>query len=701
MTSANHDPQVRTNASLNPTREFRADIQALRAVAVMLVVAYHLAPGMVPGGYVGVDVFFVISGFLITSHLVREHEGTGRIRILRFYSRRVRRLLPAALLVLLVVVVAYATLMPESTRQQGYREIAASALYVENWMLAFSSVDYLGAAAAPSLVQHYWSLSAEEQFYIVWPVLLVIAAFVCRKALRVDGRRVWLATLWTVFGASLVLSVAITAASPNWAYFVTPARAWEFAVGGLVAIYSGSSSSRQPSLRTAVSWVGLAAILVSALLYTAETPFPGAAALLPVAGAALLIGAGGPRSRWCPMRIGAIAPVQFVGDISYAVYLWHWPLIVLYPVLLGHPIGKRGILLVVGITLVLAIASKYLVEDPFLRRGRMSIRVWPTFATAAAVMAILVAASTVQIVAIDSHVAVAAQKQKQISDGPCYGARALADHNCRDPRKIPASLDTAFAATDYADTTLSDCGRGTTVAAVGDSVECSFGDPQSDKLVVMVGDSHAGHWLPAMQTIAGQRDWHIVTFFRSSCPFTEATPSASGVYQAACEQWKALVIERVNSLSPALVLVASLSPHGYEAADFQPGTPQAIQAGYVSTLTKLGTTAKVVAVMRDTPFMGINIPNCLGAAGSNHSACNRPRALVLDAIDDPLWNAAAELPSVARIDMTDMFCDGETCFAVTGGVVIFRDHTHLSASYSRSFAPQLLDRLAERLPELP
>ena len=689
------------NASVAPAGGFRADIQALRAVAVMLVVAYHLAPGVVSGGYVGVDVFFVISGFLITSHLVKEHERTGTIALVKFYARRVRRLLPAALLVLLVLVVVYATLMPESTRQQGFREVAASALYVENWVLAFSSVDYLGAAAAPSLVQHYWSLSVEEQFYIVWPVLLVVAAVVSRRVARATGRRVWLVTLWAVFGASLVFSIAITVTNPGWAYFVTPARAWEFAAGGLVAVYAGSAATVNPTVRTVASWAGLGAIVASAMLFTAQTPFPGSAALVPVLGAALVIGAGDPRARWSPMVVGGLAPVQFVGGISYAVYLWHWPLIVVFPIVFGHALGLRGMLLVLAVTLVLATASKYLVEDPFLRRGRGATRVWPTLATAAAVMTVLVVVSSVQVATIDGRLAAAAQAQQQISQGPCYGARALDDADCADPHAVPAELDTAFAATDYADTTLGDCGEGTTVAPIADAVECSFGDESSDKLVVMIGDSHAGHWLPAVQAIGADRDWHIVTFFRSSCPFTDATPSASGVYQTECENWKGLVEDRVADLDPTLVLVASLSPHGYEAADFQPGPVDVMEAGYVSTLSELEASAGSVAVLKDTPFMGVNVPDCLGAASAAPGDCNRARAEVLDANTDPLWSAASTLPSVGRIDLTDVFCDDLTCFAVTGGVVVYRDHHHMSASFSRSLAPQLLDRLTELDAPLP
>jgi peptidoglycan/LPS O-acetylase OafA/YrhL len=670
---------------------YRADIQALRAVAVALVVGYHLTPGVVSGGYVGVDVFFVISGFLITSHLVREHERSGRIALRAFYVRRIRRLLPAALLVLLVLVVAYAVVMPESTRQQGYREIIASALYVENWVLAFSAVDYLGAAAAPSLVQHYWSLSVEEQFYIVWPLLIVVVGWISLRTSPGAGSRNRMIALWAVFGVSLLASIVVTAVDPEWAYFVTPVRAWEFAAGGLVALHAWRPVEGREAARTVASWAGLMAIAASALLYTPDTPFPGSAALVPVLGTVLVIVARDPRTRWSPMLLGRTAPVQFLGGVSYSVYLWHWPLIILYPVVVGHEPGWRGTAVVLVATLLVATASKRLVEDPFLRRRQRAPRFWPTAAATAGAMAVLVVVSTVQIGVIDARTAATAQQQQGIAEGPCYGARALADDGCSSPREIPADIDTGFAATDYADTTLGDCGKGDTVGAVGDAVECSFGDEASDRLVVMVGDSHAGHWLPAVQSIAADEDWHVVTFFRSSCPFTEATPSASGVFQAACEDWKARVHDRVAELAPDLALVASLSPYGYTDADFDPGPVDAMQDGYVASLATLASSASEVVVLRDTPFMQDNIPDCLG--GANGTDCDRARATVLDAHADPLWAASALVPGVARVDLTDAFCDDITCFAVTGGVVIYRDHHHMGASYSRSLAPELWSRL--------
>ncbi|HET9852406.1 MAG TPA: acyltransferase, partial [Candidatus Limnocylindrales bacterium] len=267
---------------------FRQDIQGLRAVAVLMVFAYHLWPDTVRGGFVGVDVFFVISGFLITAHLLEHPPARGR-DLLEFWGRRIRRLLPAAFVVLAAIAVASRVLAPETRWGQNAGEIIASALYVENWVLALSSVDYLAAAAAPTPVQHYWSLSVEEQFYLVWPILVLAVAWVASRS----GVRLVLAArlaMLAVVAGSLLVSVTATAAEPASAYFITPTRVWELAAGGLIATLPGLGTHRIPGwVPTVAAWVGVLMLLSAGGVISGSTPFPGSAALLPVAGAALVI----------------------------------------------------------------------------------------------------------------------------------------------------------------------------------------------------------------------------------------------------------------------------------------------------------------------------------------------------------------------------------------------------------------------------
>ncbi|MDO9354042.1 MAG: acyltransferase, partial [Solirubrobacteraceae bacterium] len=305
----------------------RAEIQALRALAVGVVILGHSWPQAFSGGFVGVDVFFVISGFLITGHLVREVQRSDRISLIGFWARRVRRILPAAMLVLAVVIVATLAVVPESRWDTFLHEMRASGLYVQNWQLAGSATDYFAAAeGTQSPVQHYWSLSVEEQFYLVWPLLLGGAALFLRGPYRRPGL---VMLMGGVAAVSLAYSIAETSSDPAAAYFVTPTRVWEFALGGLLSLLPVAAGHERR--RAVVSWVGLLAIAVAVARYDDATAFPGYAALLPVLGTVAVVWAGLPRAPWSPSRLMAARPVQVVGGVSYSLYLWHWPLLILLP----------------------------------------------------------------------------------------------------------------------------------------------------------------------------------------------------------------------------------------------------------------------------------------------------------------------------------------------------------------------------------
>src|SRR3954451_21103684 len=313
-------------AALAPAQRWRPEIQALRALAVALVIAAHVWPDLVPGGFVGVDVFFVVSGYLITSLLVEEIARTGRIRLTAFWARRARRILPAALVTLLVCAVATMILVPSNHWDAFMREVAASAAYVENWQLAHTAVDYFAKDDGVSPVQHYWSLSVEEQFYLMWPLLLLGPPAVPRRR-GPQSRVVALAAAMGVLTAvSLSWSILHTPNDPEAAYFVTPTRAWEFGAGGVLALLP--QLARSPVLvRAILSWLGLAAIVVAAFAYGSDTVFPGSAALLPVLGTLAVIRAGAPDHRLAPARLLALGPIQRTGDLSYSLYLWHWPVL--------------------------------------------------------------------------------------------------------------------------------------------------------------------------------------------------------------------------------------------------------------------------------------------------------------------------------------------------------------------------------------
>jgi len=407
-----------------PTVQHR-EIQGLRAVAVLLVVLFHLWPGRLPGGYVGVDVFFVISGFLITSLLLREVERTGSVSLTRFWARRMRRLLPASYLVLTVSAAAVLLLEPRLVWHQFFGEILAAGLYVENWALALNSVNYLAAQNTPSPAQHYWTLSAEEQFYLVWPLLVLIALWLAARWSR--GR---LPTLFAVLAvgtlASLGYSLWITAHDPSWAYFVTTARAWEFGAGALLAF--APAVPWRPAVRSAIGWAALVALLASALVFDAKTPMPGKAAVLVVAASAAVIWVGDPPLRWSHSRLLTLRPAEWLGDISYSIYLWHWPLIILLPAAIGHPLTlvDRGSILMA--TIGLSALTKKWVEDPVRAARHLGLgRSGATFAYAAAAAVLLTALCVVPRAVVDRDAEHAVEVAQQIAhhEPPCFGAAAM------------------------------------------------------------------------------------------------------------------------------------------------------------------------------------------------------------------------------------------------------------------------------------
>ena len=344
----------------------RPEIQALRAVAIGCVVVYHFWPAALPAGFVGVDVFFVVSGFLITGLLLRDAERFDRVRLREFYVRRARRILPAALVVLTACAVATLLFVPRIEWRPFLQQILSSALYVQNWHLARDSQIPSRADLESTPVQHFWSLSVEEQFYLVWPLLIIAALWL---AVRLGRRRILViaGVLGAATLASFVHGVILTGVDHNLAYFSTLSRAWEFGVGGLLALVPAVVGERLRRTRALAAWVGLAAIAVAARTFTDHALFPGWIALVPVLGTAAVIWAGMPRAALSLAPVAALRPVQWFGGISYSLYLWHWPIIMFTPYITGRPSQAPVMVLLLVVSLVVADASKRWIEDPFRR----------------------------------------------------------------------------------------------------------------------------------------------------------------------------------------------------------------------------------------------------------------------------------------------------------------------------------------------
>jgi peptidoglycan/LPS O-acetylase OafA/YrhL len=680
-----------------PRAAVRPEIQALRAVAVTLVLVYHLWPAAVPGGYVGVDVFFAISGFLITSLLLREAERHGRVSLSGFWARRARRILPAALLTVLACAIATIVLVPLTQWQQFFGEMRASTAYVQNWQLAGDAVDYLASANAPSPVQHYWSLSIEEQFYLVWPVLIAVALVVTRGRRAAPRRRLVTLVLAAATALSLVYSVVDTGADPAAAYFVTPTRAWELGAGALLAL-AGPFGRSPSAARAVLSWLGLTAIAVAALTYSGATPFPGHAALLPVLGALAVIRAGAPEWRLAPTRLMALAPVQRLGDISYSVYLWHWPLIVFAPFVIaadGLPV-KLGI---VALTLVLAALTKRFVEDPARTTPLLTARGagW-TFAAAgvatAAVLAVTAAAGS--HVNDRLHAEERATARVLAAHPRCFGAAA---RECENPGLRDTVVPTPLQAAKRDNAPCDVIERAATVTV------CAFGPrpAHATRSVALVGDSHAVHWRPAFERIAAAQRWRALSITRSGCPLSAAAPQLQGRALARCREWRGEVPRWLRAHPE--VRTVFVAQHSGSRDTVQAGREAfaAQVAGFRGAWGTLPSSVDRIVVLRDTPTMPGTTPTCVERALSGHrradTACDAPRSAALP--PDPAMAAARqEGARVRRIDLSRYFCDARRCPPVIGGALVYKDvESHITDVYATTLAPYLRREVDALLPK--
>ncbi|MFI6575045.1 acyltransferase family protein [Nocardiopsis sp. NPDC050513] len=662
-------------------RRFRPEVQGLRAVAVLLVLVYHLDPRLLPGGYVGVDVFFVISGFLITSLLLREATEHGRVGLRRFYVRRVRRLLPASTVVLVATGAAALVLLPVTRLTDTAWQLVASAAYVENLYLADQAVDYLAAETPPSPVQHFWSLSVEEQFYVVWPLLFMVWALARRRLRASTG--LLAAILGALFVLSLATSVLLALEGTAAAYFLPTTRAWELAAGGLLAV-ALARGSLPVRLRLPLGWLGLVAIAAAAAFYDEGTVFPGWAAALPVLGAVAVIAAEDSPGLPAASAVLGTAPARFVGDISYSLYLWHWPLIILTLAVTGRErLGVLDVVLVAALSLLLAWGTKVWVEDPVRERGLV-----PDGRRALAVaLAGLLAVSAVAAVGL-----VRVERSGSVSFDPdVHTGPAGIDRSSPSSGALmyPAPLD---AAEDLP--AVYDDGCQASQDATSPDASCVYGVEDAERTVAVVGDSHSAQWIPALEELALERDWRLVVFTKSACAFTDTMTAQgdSGPYEE-CRTWNRAVVEELLDLRPDLVFTSS-SAMADPAEDVSGRDAEALMAEGMSRLwDRVGETGIDVVMIRDTPRTREDVLECLAANVDDVSQCDQSEDEALR-LPDPQETAVRMIDGdAALIDLSDRFCARGTCPAVVGNVVVYRDSHHMTGTYSRMLSTVLGERV--------
>lgn len=664
-----------------PAGDFRPEIQGLRAIAVLVVLVFHLWPGVLSGGYVGVDVFFVISGYLITGLLLREAERNGRISVLGFYAKRIKRLLPAATLVL-VAVATCISILPVVRWEATAHEIIASALYVENWWLAANSVDYLALESAPSPLQHYWSLSVEEQYYIVWPILLALAWWF--PGARSRPRTVFGAMVVGIGVLSLWHSIHITAKSPGFGYFATTTRAWELAIGGALAIFTGWE--RLPAAaKLAAGYVGVAAIALAAVTFDTTTVFPGYHAAVPTVGAALVLVSG--QTRWAPYALLKTRPFQYFGDISYSLYLWHWPVVIFYQEISGRSLGIIDGVIVAAVSTAFAHQSKYLVEDRFREPGFPSPRRWAPFVLAAVCIAWSVASAL--FVLNQVRVRTMADAGAVVKEGTHPGAMAIFAGVRFDPA-VPFVPQPLQAAKDQSLAYRDGC-----IASLENPEvrECRYGSKAAQRHMVIVGDSHAVHWIPALDVIAQRRGWRLTAITKSACPMARIGLEVGATDQMqSCIDWNRAAVEQVIGYAPDVVVFAhswgSLTNLGENRTE---GAQQV--AGWITALwEELERGGTSIVAIRDTPRMRPLPTECMAAGGATSIGCANPRSTALPPID-PLVIAAQDHGDALLVDMTDYICGAELCEPVVGNVFVWRDTHHLTATYAKTLATPLEEKM--------
>jgi peptidoglycan/LPS O-acetylase OafA/YrhL len=645
-----------------------------------MVVLYHAGVPGIQGGYVGVDVFFVVSGYLITGQLVRELDATGRISLMTFYLKRVRRLLPSAVVVIISVLLVARIFAPPLFSISLSVDAIFAALYALNYRLAAEGINYQNAGAAPSAFQHFWSLGVEEQFYLCWPLLILVVALIAKRWWRDLLPVVFLA----VVGISLYISQYLLATDAPMSYFSVESRAWEFAIGAILALVSGALATIRPKVCAGLLFVGLGLIVVTGLAYDAGTQFPGIHALLPAAGTALVIGAGCGRRRRSEIILDNCV-MQWVGKVSYQWYLWHWPILILAPYVWPHVTYSWEVKLgLVIISLSLAAGTYYALDAPF-HKVKFSKAIWvpagmilmgvTVFAGSATDSSLTSLVSATRGVVAHANSGRTGSSTKVVTDpfsnSPTSGPV--------DPSVLKAVSDTPGYPADcivaYDVTTSPQC----LISPDGSTSSATV----TSKRVVLLGDSHAGEWYPDVYDLAREHGWDTEVLNKESCPLasiTTANTAVSGSYWQ-CTEWRTNMIRRLLSEPrPKIIFIASLN---YYTAD-----NALLDKGWQETIQALRAIGAPIVYLRDTPYPNYNVPTCISGALNDWSKCSFQRSIAFHT--DPLMlGTAASHGLAARVDMDGYLCppkDAE-CPAVLGGILLYRDNSHVTNTAMSMLAP--------------
>ncbi|MFM8311664.1 MAG: SGNH hydrolase domain-containing protein [Ilumatobacteraceae bacterium] len=700
----------------------RCDIEGLRAVAVVAVLLFHFGVPGTSGGFVGVDVFFVISGFLITSLLIAERERSGTVSILRFYARRARRLLPISTVVLATTAVAASRLLDPTRLDDLVAELRASALFGANLLFAHRGTDYLTASLEPSPVLHFWSLAVEEQFYLVWPALI---AAITVTASRSQVRHRTAAAMCLVVAASYCMSGFLTAGNPPWSYYGLHTRAWELGLGALLAAMAPAASRLPTAIRASAGWAGLAAVVGSVVFLGSAAEFPGWIAMVPVSATVLVLasGEGDGDAPWGPAWLLRRQPLQYLGSRSYSLYLWHWPALVLAEAHRGAPLPASWRIVLLAGTVLAAEAGYRIVEHPIRSSGWLSSR--PAWS---------VAMGGVLVAAAIGSTAVATAASPDLRTGLVAKAPSIVTSTTQGPATTPdpapsssAAVPTTEAAPPAALTMAGQAAPQAVVDALApaplpDNVrppvlnakndvpsiyddgchqylsprvtgDCAFGDEDGIVTVALWGDSHAAQWFTPLERIAIERGWRLLSLTQGGCPFLDVPVYNFGAAAEFphCQPWRDDVRRFMRDEGVDIVLVSQY--HRLAEADSRdPIGLDRWQQLLPTLLDSLRADGIEPIVIGDTPRPDRSAPACAAENRSDLSRC----AIRLDdtrvnAIDEWVRSATAAR-SVGYVEPAAWVCSNGVCPIVVGDILAYRDESHISNEFASWLQP-LLDAM--------
>ena len=600
-------------------------IQGLRAFAAIVVTLFHAR--LVPGGFIGVDIFYVISGYLITGLILREIDATGHLNLNAFYQRRIKRLLPTSVFVLFATALVGWFVLPVITRDSLGRDLFAASAYISNYLFAWWQNDYQNLDATPSPFIHYWSLAVEEQFYLVWPLFILLLAR--------SGKKIVFIGITLITGLSLLLSIYQTQTSPIWAFYSLPTRAWELGIGALLLFIPNKVFGNK-----FLPWIGFIGIVISSLYFDEKTAFPGVNAVLPVFATALLIAT---IAIWPPIfnDLSNNRISQWLGKISYPLYLWHWPALVLPSSALGRPLRIRERIACIVLTVILAHFTNKFIEEP-LRHKKIAPKKIYMVALATTlvslIMGVLIATSATSIISTKGATSYTFDLEKVMAKPTVYG------DGCH---------------VNYGETK---------------SGYCTYGKKASPTTIVLYGDSHAAQWFPALQTLASERGFTLISLTKSACPSVDSPRPDQGAFKNVhCEKWRENSIARIHEIQPAAVIVSSFQyftpPHGY------PNRAKWWSDGQQRLLHDLKGASDKLIYLSDTPHPIRDIPSCL--ASRNSDTCDSTEKSPVNIVQ-----------GFSVIDPTDWLCS-RFCPAIIDGIVAYRDASHISVDVARHLSREL------------